>query len=104
MQALLTPMANSLLFACTPVGISGAILTAQHLSRAIGRVPAILCLRWLGVALLLVMAGAPSLWPLPSLIIPIYLVRTACANGTSALARSILMDFVPKVRPRALLE
>ena len=101
-QALLTPMANSLLFAGTPLGIAAAMFVAQRLASGIGRVPAILCLRWLGVALLLLMAAAPCLWPVPVAILPIYLVRTACANGTSALGRSILMDFVPKVRyPRA---
>lgn len=102
-QALLPPMANSLLFAFTTLGIAVAVFIAQRLAVTVGRVPAILCLRWVGVALLLVMAAFPRLWPLPGAIIPIYLSRTACANGTSALARSILMDFVPKVRRRARL-
>lgn len=102
-QALLSPMANSLLFACTPLGIAAATFSAQRLAGAVGRVPAILALRWLGVALLLLMAAAPRLWPLPAAIVPVYLARTAFANGTSALARSILMDFVPKVLPRVLL-
>ena len=54
--------------------------------------------RWLGVLLLLVMALARSVWSIKVVIVPLYLVRTACANCTSALARSILMDFVSKVR------
>lgn len=58
--------------------------------------------RWLGVLLLLVMALARSVWSVKAVILPLYLARTACANCTSALARSILMDFVSKVRRRTV--
>eukprot|EP00892_Ulva_mutabilis_P002491 jgi/Ulvmu1/12242/UM086_0033.1 len=97
-EALLSPMVNSLLFACTPLGIAAAMFLAHRLSLRVGRVPAILTMRWAGVALLLLMAAAPGLWPVPAAILPIYLARTACANASTALARSILMDFVPKDR------
>jgi MFS family permease len=100
LQALLTPMQNSLLFAGTPVAIAAGMFMAQRLSRAVGRVPAILTFRWLGVALMVIMALAHRLWTLQWVILPIYLLRTACANCTSPIARSILMDFVSKVRLR----
>jgi hypothetical protein len=54
--------------------------------------------KWTSVALLILMALGTCLWPIKWIIVPVYLLRTMTANCTVALSRSVLMDFVPKVR------
>lgn len=58
----------------------------------------ILLVRFLSVAALLVMALCEWTWKLPYIILPLYTVRFALANCTYAVSKSILNDYVPKVR------
>ena len=95
----LTPVQSSFLFASMPACIALGMIAAQRTARLTGRVPAVFLYKWAAVALLALMALAPGLWRVKGLIVPIYLLRSCAANCTRALSRSILMDFVPKVRP-----
>jgi hypothetical protein len=99
-QVHLRPVQSSFLFASMPVGIALGMFAAERSARALGRVPTMLLFKAVAVGLLALMALDTRLWALPSLIVPIYLVRTMLANCTRALSRSILMDYVPKVRRR----
>ena len=53
----------------------------------------------IGVSLLFVMGLCPSIWTTRWLILPIFIVRTMANNCCYAIIRSLLMDYVPKVRP-----
>ena len=90
-------MQSSFLFASMPVCIAIGMFAAERCARMFGRVPTIILFKIVAVALLTLMALDTRLWAMPALIVPIYLVRTMMANCTRALARSILMDYVPKV-------
>lgn len=61
-----------------------------------GRVLAVQSFKLLAVLLMWLMAW-PGLWRHPLVLVPIYLVRTAAANCSYPLNKSILMDFCPKV-------
>ena len=52
----------------------------------------------LGVSLLFVMGLFPTIWTTRWLILPVYIVRTMANNCCYAIIRSLLMDYVPKVR------
>ena len=71
---------------------------AERTARIAGRVPTIILYKLVAVGLLALMALYTPLWSMPALIAPIFLVRSMCSNCTRALSRSILMDYVPKVR------
>lgn len=87
-----------------PVGIAIGMLAAQQSAKLTGRVPTIVFYKCFAVALLLLMALDPSLWAIKWIIVPVYLVRTCAANCTRAIARSVLMDYVPKVRATLMLK
>lgn len=96
-------MQTSLLFAAMPVSIAAVMYAAQRAAAGLGRLQTILLFKLVAVVLLLLMAAAPRLWHVTAAIVPIFLARTTAANSTSALGRSVLMDYVPKVRCRSAL-
>lgn len=54
-----------------------------------------------GVALMAYMGLVPRTWTNLAIIVPVYLIRTAIINSAYPIQKSILMDYVPKVRHRA---
>jgi MFS-type transporter involved in bile tolerance (Atg22 family) len=62
----------------------------------LGRVPAILLYKGLGVTLLAVMVSLEAYSSLWWVMAPVYIARTACMNCTYPLQESILMDVLPK--------
>ncbi len=64
-----------------------------------GRVQTILLFKFCAVALLALIGWFPATWTKLSIIIPVYVVRTAIMDSTFPLQKSILMDYAPKVRP-----
>ncbi len=63
-----------------------------------GRVQTILLFKFCAVALLALIGWFPAIWTKLSIIIPAYVVRTAIMDSAFPLQKSILMDYVPKVR------
>ena len=63
-----------------------------------GRAQTVILVKFMGIGLLLLMGLAPQLWTNLAVIIPVYIVRTAVINSAYPLQKSILMDYVPKVR------
>ena len=63
-----------------------------------GRVPTILLFKVIGVNLMGFMGMFPQIWTKLGVIIPVYVIRTAIINSAYPLQKSILMDYVPKVR------
>ena len=59
---------------------------------------AISTVKLVGALLLVWMGAAPAIWANKPLVVTVYLLRTCANNSTYALQKSILMDFVPKVR------
>ena len=57
-----------------------------------------LAVRLAAVGLLLLMALCQWTWARPFIILPMYVMRYALANCTYAISKSILNDYVPKVR------
>ena len=51
-----------------------------------------------GVSLLFYMGLAPAMWSRLWIILPVFVLRTAANNSCYAITRSLLMDYVPKVR------
>lgn len=62
-----------------------------------GRAQTVILVKLVGVGLLAFMGLAPQLWTHLSVMIPVYVVRTAVINSAYPLQKSILMDYVPKV-------
>ena len=58
----------------------------------------ILLFKATAVVLLAVIGLFPGLWSKWGIIIPMYVVRTAIMNSAFPLQKSILMDYVPKVK------
>ena len=98
-QVHLEPVQSSFLFASMPVGIALGMFVAERVARVAGRVPTIIAFKATAAGLLTLMALDTRLWAMPAVVVPVYLVRTALANCTRAINRSILMDYVPKVLP-----
>ena len=63
-----------------------------------GRVQTILLFKFCAVALLALIGWFPAMWTKLSIIIPAYVMRTAIMDSAFPLQKSILMDYVPKVR------
>lgn len=63
-----------------------------------GRVQTVLLFKVCAVALLAWIGWFPAMWTKLSIIIPAYVVRTAIMDSAFPLQKSILMDYVPKVR------
>ena len=98
-QVGLDPVSTNILLALCPLLLAVSSLVCQSLSRTVGRVPACLTFRLLGVVLLLYLGLFPSSWANLRVTLPLYVVRTAFMNATYPLRRSILMDYVSKVSP-----
>jgi len=64
-----------------------------------GRVQTILLFKFCAVALLALIGWFPAVWTKLSIIVPAYVVRTAVMDSAFPLQKSILMDYVSKVRP-----
>lgn len=105
----MTPIQVNVLFMAVPLSVAACALFTRRLALLIGRVQAILSVGIPGVLLLLSMywmgrgydlkqSGSVPLWRNWSVIIPVYLVRTALINSSKPLKKSILMDYVPKKR------
>ncbi|KAK9790334.1 hypothetical protein WJX73_002596 [Symbiochloris irregularis] len=91
------PAEVSALGALGPLGISAASMLAQKASKWTGRAQTTLITRLADVVLLVSMAFAPTRGVrAQSLLVGMHLLRTALANCTRPLLRSLLMDYTPK--------
>lgn len=92
----LGPVMVQVLYIAAPMCQTCSMRLAQWFSTKYGRCHVSACFKWLGISLMFAMifsyeAGLPT-W----FVCTLYVFRTACANSTSALTRSVLMDNVPK--------
>ena len=93
-QVRLSPAAVAGLGAACPCAVALASKLAQVVARRAGRVQVSLVTRLLDIALLLALAFLPP--DLAALLVLVHVCRTAVANSTRPLMRSILMEVVPK--------
>ena len=56
------------------------------------------------VVILAFMALCKWAWQLPLLILPLYIIRFSLGNCTYGLSKSILNDYVPKVRAPSCMQ
>ncbi|KAH9259148.1 hypothetical protein BASA81_002768 [Batrachochytrium salamandrivorans] len=92
----LTPAkVNMVTIVTTFLMIFGSLL-AQKLAVRSSRMKVILIFKFIGIALLFIMAQFQSLWSDWRIIVPIYVARTVLMNATAPLHKSILMDHCPK--------
>lgn len=95
-ESNLHPITVNIIYTITPLGIVLFSLIAQKISTVFGRIQVVILFRVVGISLLVIMGSMKSSWTLPHVIIPIYIARTMFMNCTSALSKSVLMDFVSK--------
>ena len=74
------------------------------MSYSTGRVQVVVLLKVLGVTFVTIMGLFPQLWTISPIIIALYLLRTGVNNAGYPLQKSILMDYVPKVRSPHILQ
>ena len=74
------------------------VATPLELAWYVGRIQTIMVFRLTGIGALLVIGGFPALWRRPWAIMAAYVLRTAGQASVYAVTRSLLMDYVPKVR------
>eukprot|EP00475_Leptophrys_vorax_P031863 TRINITY_DN48577_c0_g1_i1.p1 TRINITY_DN48577_c0_g1~~TRINITY_DN48577_c0_g1_i1.p1 ORF type:complete len:358 (-),score=75.73 TRINITY_DN48577_c0_g1_i1:69-1142(-) len=99
-QCKLTPTFVSSIYVISPLMISILAWIAQKLSLKLGRIQVSTIFTCFGVSLLVSMS-IRVLWDKPSVIVPIYLVRTALMNASSPLIKSVLMDYTsPEMRAK----
>ncbi|KAJ1618774.1 major facilitator superfamily domain-containing protein [Pavlovales sp. CCMP2436] len=95
----LSPEHVQLIYVAVPFAMVACSALVQRASITLGRVQMIVLCRALGVSLLLLMAILQlhsQYKGTPSIMVPIYIARTALMNSGYPLEESILMDYVPK--------
>ena len=97
-EVQLSPAEVNAVTIATTVLMAVASYSLQALSRTAGRMPVILACKFVGVALLFIMAGSRGTWQTKAFIVPVYVVRTVLMNSTTPLHKSILMDNTPRSR------
>ena len=97
-EVQLNPIATNCIFAATPLAVAAFSMASKRAAESvgIGSVGVTVLFKLCGIGLLVTMAAARSLWVRPSIIVPIYMVRTAFMNATTPLLKAVRMDFVPK--------
>jgi MFS family permease len=92
----LNPVAVQVLYTLGPLGQASLMHVGQMLAKRLGRCKTAVAYKWTGVACMLAMiASYVSHMPV-WFVCFLYLVRTSFMNATSALTKSVLMDYVPK--------
>uniref|UniRef100_A0A1D1ZV67 Major facilitator superfamily (MFS) profile domain-containing protein n=1 Tax=Auxenochlorella protothecoides TaxID=3075 RepID=A0A1D1ZV67_AUXPR len=93
-QCRLRPATVAAVAAAAPCGVAFAAAAAQRIAARVGRVEVSICTRLFDVGLLSSMAFI-STARAPAML-TVHLLRTALANSTRPLMRSVLMEVVPK--------
>ncbi|KAJ8599589.1 hypothetical protein CTAYLR_004703 [Chrysophaeum taylorii] len=90
----LNPISVQIVYAAVPIAMVLAMSAAQKTHKTIGRVQTLVAFRLAAVGLLVAMIALVR--ASPSLLVGVYVLRTALANCTYPIEESILMDFVPR--------
>lgn len=92
-QVGLAPASMCLIYAVSPIALSGSAYISQVTSRFMGRASTLALNRGIGIGLLYILAAHPEIWRTPALVIPLYIVRSSMMNCNYALKKSILSDY-----------
>lgn len=95
-KVCLAPVSVQAVYVFTPVTMFFAMYVSRKFSKCVGRLAAVQVERTLGLGCLLVMAIFPSVWKLPYVVVPLYIVRTLLTSVGWPLIMSVLNDYVSK--------
>ena len=95
-RAGLNPIQLQCIYIALPAVVSLFTIAVTKISKKVGRMQVIVPTNLCGIAFTFTLAFCEQYYHVPTVIIPIYLLRCGCMWCTGGLAYSIIADYVPK--------